>query len=191
MYKGQKTRESILREAFLTFNEKGYAAASMTDLMSATGLTKGGIYNHFQSKEELTSEAFNYAVETISKELKERVEQAANKEEKLLVIINHFTSGGYGNPLFAGGCPLMNAAIESDCGYPVLKSACADAFQRFVKIVREVLVEFSPDELADTPEQTALFIVSTLEGALMLSQITGSNQPLLVAAETLRKLYKI
>jgi len=45
------------------FNTKGYAATSLSDLMEATGLQKGGLYRHFDSKEELAQEAFDYAWE--------------------------------------------------------------------------------------------------------------------------------
>jgi len=45
------------------FNTKGYAATSLSDLMEPTGLQKGGLYRHFDSKEELAQEAFDYAWE--------------------------------------------------------------------------------------------------------------------------------
>jgi AcrR family transcriptional regulator len=47
-----KTREQILFEAACLFNVKGYSGAALSDMMHATGLEKGGIYNHFESKEK-------------------------------------------------------------------------------------------------------------------------------------------
>lgn len=52
MSKAQETREKILREAAALFNQYGYSGSSMSDIMRVTGLQKGGIYNHFKSKDE-------------------------------------------------------------------------------------------------------------------------------------------
>src|SRR6266852_4094752 len=53
MRKGEQTRQDIIRKAAPIFNQKGYDGAALSDLMRATGLTKGGIYRHTESKEEL------------------------------------------------------------------------------------------------------------------------------------------
>ena len=50
-----------MRKAAPLFNQKGYAGTSLSDLMDATGLQKGGIYRHFSGKEELATEAFDYS----------------------------------------------------------------------------------------------------------------------------------
>src|ERR1700710_2716621 len=62
MRKGQATRQRIIAEAAPIFNQRGFAGCSMQDIMEATGLEKGGLYRHFQSKEELAMEAFRYAL---------------------------------------------------------------------------------------------------------------------------------
>ena len=63
MHKGEHTRQEIIREAAPIFNRRGYDGAALSDLMKATGLEKGGIYRHFDSKEQLAAEAFDYACE--------------------------------------------------------------------------------------------------------------------------------
>ena len=57
MTKGQQTRRGIVEKAAPLFNQKGYEGTSLSDLMDATGLQKGGIYRHFDSKEELAAAA--------------------------------------------------------------------------------------------------------------------------------------
>ena len=52
MTKGEQTRQRIVKEAAPIFNRRGYEGSSLSDLMKATGLKKGGIYRHFSSKEE-------------------------------------------------------------------------------------------------------------------------------------------
>ena len=61
MRKGEQTRREIIRKAASIFNQKGYEGAALSDLMQATGLEKGGIYRHFDSKQQLAGEAFDYA----------------------------------------------------------------------------------------------------------------------------------
>ena len=56
MRKGEQTRQEIIRKAAPIFNQKGYEGAALSDLMRATGLEKGGIYRHLESKEELAGD---------------------------------------------------------------------------------------------------------------------------------------
>jgi AcrR family transcriptional regulator len=56
--KGEATRSQILQAAYSLFLEKGYTATSMRDVVAASGITMGGIYNHFGSKEEIFSAIF-------------------------------------------------------------------------------------------------------------------------------------
>ena len=51
--KGERTREEIIQQAAVVFNRQGFAGASISDIMRETGLEKGGIYNHFASKEDI------------------------------------------------------------------------------------------------------------------------------------------
>ncbi|MBF8258726.1 MAG: hypothetical protein HW377_1100 [Actinobacteria bacterium] len=59
---GIKTREQIIEEALQIFSVKGYFNTSINDILAATGLTKGGLYGHFASKEELWGAAYERAV---------------------------------------------------------------------------------------------------------------------------------
>ncbi|MBI5343155.1 MAG: TetR family transcriptional regulator, partial [Deltaproteobacteria bacterium] len=60
---GSKTREQIIEESLQIFSVKGYFNTSINDILAATGLTKGGLYGHFASKEELWGAAYERAVE--------------------------------------------------------------------------------------------------------------------------------
>ena len=62
MTKGERTRQRIVAAAAPLFNQRGYAASSMSELMAATGLEKGGIYRHFASKDELALAAFDHMI---------------------------------------------------------------------------------------------------------------------------------
>src|SRR5512136_946643 len=59
---GSRTRDQIIDEALQIFSVKGYYNTSISDILAATGLTKGGLYGHFASKEELWGAAYERAV---------------------------------------------------------------------------------------------------------------------------------
>src|SRR5215213_9806947 len=120
MRSGELTREHIVRQAAGLFNQHGFAGASMSDIMEATGLQKGGIYRHFESKEALALEAFDYAVGCMGARFAAAVEGTKGAMERLAAIIGVFASLPEDPPV-PGGCPVMNAGIENDDGNPVLR----------------------------------------------------------------------
>ncbi len=193
MYKGERTRQEILRNAFGLFNAKGYGAVTVSDLMDVTGLKKGGIYNHFASKDELASQAFAYACDEITTLMLNRMQSAETPEAKLRAVIEHFTELSSERTLFAGGCPLMNAAIESDCGYPVLRDKVSEAFFQFIGLVEEqfLALERERGELAFEPREAAVHLVASLEGALMLCLIRKTHEPLLQTSKILRQIFQL
>src|SRR5215813_8035692 len=83
MRKGEATRREIIEKAAPIFNQKGFEGASLSDLMAATGLEKGGIYRHFESKEELAAEAFDYAFKSAFETRMQDLERVPNGIEKL------------------------------------------------------------------------------------------------------------
>lgn len=190
MTKGTNTREKIIEQAATLFNTKGYSASSINDVMEATGLKKGGIYNHFESKDDLACKAFDYAVKIAGQKLLSRVEACENARDRLFAVIDHFQSLP-DNPALPGGCPLMNTAIESDDGYPLMQKKVQKAFDRFQQMVEKLAAEAIEQKQIDTnlkPEEIAIFMISTLEGALMLSKVQNTNTPLIVAGDHLRKI---
>ena len=59
--RGNATRRRIVEQSAAVFNKNGYSGTSMSALMAVTGLEKGGLYRHFDSKEDLAAAAFDYA----------------------------------------------------------------------------------------------------------------------------------
>jgi len=85
--KGEQTRQEIIRKAAPIFNQKGYAGAALSDLMRATGLKKGGIYRHFESKEELARDAFDHAWKVAMDARFEGTEEIPNTVDRLKQIV--------------------------------------------------------------------------------------------------------
>lgn len=175
MSKAQITRNFIIQQAADVFNRQGYSGASMSDIMEATHLKKGGIYNHFQSKDELALAAFDYAVGQIRQRYSVALHGKRHALDRLQAIIETFCATAESPPI-KGGCPLLNTAIDSDDTHPVLRDRTQQAMTRWQVMICKVIRggiqrrELSVDTDAET---VATILTSSLEGALMMSQLYG------------------
>jgi TetR/AcrR family transcriptional regulator, transcriptional repressor for nem operon len=178
MTKGEQTRRRIVEAAAPIFNTRGYEGASLSELMAATGLKKGGIYRHFASKEELAAEAFDYTWETAWKMRFLHLDEKANGIEKLKQYIANFVD--HRSPV-AGGCPVLNTAIDADDGNPLLRAHAAKALRfwlsRLQAIVEQARKRGETRPGVD-PKAVATVIVASLEGALMMSRLQRNDEPL-------------
>ena len=173
MTKGEQTREMIVREAARLFNEKGMAGLAVSDLLKATRLQKGGFYNHFDSKEDLAVEAFDYSVRAVTRRFEDRLAGKTTAPDRLYALISAFREY-YDNPPISGGCPLMNTAVEHDDANPRLRERARQATQMFIgNIAAIVKGGIKRGELRSSadPAAVANLLLSTFEGALMLSKL--------------------
>src|ERR1700678_2955126 len=136
MNKGEQTRKKIVEAAAPIFNKRGYKGSSLSDLMEATGLKKGGIYRHFTSKEELAAEAFDYTWEAAWKARMLHVDGQAPGVTQLKQLIANFIE--YRSPV-AGGCPILNTAVDSDDGNSVLRARVGKALRSWVARLESIV----------------------------------------------------
>jgi TetR/AcrR family transcriptional repressor of nem operon len=178
MTKGEQTRRRIVEAAAPIFNKRGYDGASLSDLMAATGLQKGGIYRHFSSKEELAAEAFDYTWETAWNARLLHLDEKANGIEKLKQLIGNFIA--HRSPV-PGGCPVLNTAVDADDGNPVLRAHAAKALRSWLSRL-QAIVELARERGEARPgsdsRAVASVIVASLEGALMMSRLQRNDEPL-------------
>jgi AcrR family transcriptional regulator len=81
------SRQEILRTAARLFQQRGYDATSMNDVAAALKLSKGGLYHHFQSKDEILFEIMNHAMEITQERVLSPVRGIADPEERLRALI--------------------------------------------------------------------------------------------------------
>ena len=178
MTKGEQTRRKIVAAAAPIFNKRGYEGSSLSDLMEATGLKKGGIYRHFATKEELAAEAFDYTWEAAWDARWLHVDEKANGIEKLKQLVANFID--HRSPV-AGGCPILNTAIDADDGNPVLRAHVAKALRTWMTRLQNIVEQ--AQERGETqhrvdPKAVATLIIASLEGALMMSRIHRNDEAL-------------
>lgn len=171
MGRGEQTRVRIIEQAASLFNRQGYAGVSVSDIMAATGLEKGGIYRHFESKEALALEALDHAVAIMAERFRSAIREHRAAPDRLRAIIGVFQSVATDPPV-PGGCPVMNTAIDADDGNPLLRARARAAMDRLREMVRRTAESgVARGELrADTdPDTLATVLISTIEGGIVMS----------------------
>ncbi len=172
MTKGEQTRQHIIQQAATLFNQRGYIGSSISDVMQCTGLQKGGIYRHFQNKEQLALAAFDYAQQQSTGRLLEAVAAETDAVQKLLAFIT--TSHALTlHPPVPGGCPILNTIVDSDDGDPALRERVVAVVTEWEQLIARIVV----DGVAQgsirrdiDPQAVATLIIATLEGGILLAR---------------------
>ena len=188
MSKAQVTREHIIQQAAVVFNQQGYAGTSMSDIMQATGLKKGGIYNHFKSKDELAIAAFDFSTGLVQTHYKNALRGQRHAIMRLRAMVDAFCSLMANPSKVKGGCPILNTAIESDDTHPTLRRKARQAMDDWRKMLHKIItLGVKHQQVASfvNAEAVATIIISTLEGGLMMTQLYGESDHLHHAREHL------
>ena len=173
MNKGERTKKFIIEQSSSLFNTNGYKSTSIAEIMEATGLKKGGIFYHFESKDDLAKASFSYSLMT----LKENYLQAIKSKDRACEQFEAFTTifmTLLNDDIIVGGCPLMNAAIEADDSNILIEDSIKEGFAGLINIIKDI-IEFGKsqneiDRHVDS-EHMAVLILSSFEGALALSRL--------------------
>lgn len=177
MSKAARTRQFIIEKTAPIFNMKGYSGTSMSDMTDATGLTKGSIYGNFENKDEVAIAAFKYNIKKLQDTFAKAIEKENTFKGKLLVYPRLY-SDYYHLRVTQGGCPILNTATEADDTHPVLKNNVERAInfwkEKLVFYIEQGILagEFKAKEI--NTERTALTIIAIIEGAVMISKVTGN-----------------
>jgi TetR/AcrR family transcriptional regulator, transcriptional repressor for nem operon len=188
MSKARETKARIVEQAAILFNERGYAGSSMSDLMRVTGLQKGGIYNHFRSKDELALEAFDFAASRVQQKFMGVLKGKRHAIDRLLAILGVYDRM-LEDPPVRGGCPILNTAVESDDTHPALRERAQLAMDSWRALIHRIVNkgiergELKADVRADS---VATILIATIEGGVMLSKLYGDNSYLESALDHLK-----
>ena len=175
--KGERTRERIVAAAAPLFNQRGYAASTMSELMAATGLEKGGIYRHFGGKDELALAAFDHTLSKQTERIRRLVDAERGAVERLAALARG-VAAAIDRSAIAGGCPLLNTAVEADDGHhPVhveLRKRARAGIRRMIDSAHRIIVAgVDAGEIAASIDARAEAesLVAGVEGAVMLAKL--------------------
>lgn len=184
MSKGEATRQRIIAAAASIINQRGYKGCSLQDIMEATGLEKGGIYRHFESKEELAAEAFDFAWANTFALRTHDLDSILDPIDRLK---QHIARVGTRSNI-PGGCPLLNTAIDSDHGNPVLRDRVRKALRGWQAMLHGILEEGVAQGTMNPNlniEEAANHIIASLEGGMVISRLERTDAALSSARQHL------
>lgn len=191
MSKAEKTRQFIIEKTATLFNTKGYFSTSLSDITEATGLTKGSIYGNFENKNEVAIEVYKYNSGVLRQNLSRSFsDEFPTMTDKLYAFVSFYRKN-WKFVFQSGGCPLMNAATESDDTFPELKNQVKRSFEVWIKTISDIITtgqknsEFRKDINPD--DYASLFII-LLEGGILLSKTTGNEKHLNLALDKILEI---
>ncbi|WP_379217839.1 TetR/AcrR family transcriptional regulator [Paenibacillus sp. GCM10012303] len=193
MRKGELTKEQIIQKSAMLFNRQGYNGVSLNDITEITGIKRGGLYRHFASKDEIALLAYDYAANVVKEKFMQAMAAKQSATDKLLALFEIYADV-VDHPPFIGGCPMLNTAVEHDDGHLLLREKAQATFRDFYGIVQDLLrqgihnEEFRSDLDIDS---AASFLISALEGGIMLSKLEGNNRHIRYGFENIARYLKL
>jgi TetR/AcrR family transcriptional repressor of nem operon len=160
----QETRARVLKVAAMTLREKGPDKLGVAEVMRAAGLTHGGFYAHFPSKEAFLTESLN-EVFAQSRERRNELVEGLGPRGALSSYIDYYVSKSHrDNP--ASGCPIV--ALNSDL--PRQSKKFRGAFDAGVKRLTEKLAAWIAAIGIEDADKVAVSVLSAMVGAVSLSR---------------------
>ena len=166
----QETHERIVRKASVRLREKGAHGVGVSDLMKEAGLTHGGFYAHFASREALVIEAFNYAMDRSTERWRKLAEATPPEKRFGAIVESYLTTIHRDDPGHGCAVPTLGPDIAREG---------AKARKAFAARLDE-MIEMMADQVPELPRkaarQQAIAALSTMVGALVLSRVAGSGE---------------
>ncbi|MBO8133019.1 MULTISPECIES: TetR/AcrR family transcriptional regulator [Dickeya] len=166
----ERNREEIIQVSSQLFRERGLNGVSVNDLMAAAGLTHGGFYGHFASKDELAAIASRKALEDSSTRWQALSQQP--DQHNLRTLVENYLSSAHRDGV-KDGCAI--SALASDVARESEDKPVREVYLNGVKAMLGRLESLSDTEDDEPRRQQALTQVVLLAGALMLSRATAGD----------------
>ncbi|GAB2890709.1 TetR/AcrR family transcriptional regulator [Paralcaligenes ginsengisoli] len=168
----QKNRAVIENVSARLFREQGFNGVSVADLMAAAGLTHGGFYGHFSSKDELTDVACAAAFKQSSQRRNERSNKHADPRHALHAHVDHYLSTWHRDHT-GNGCPAV--ALAGDVAREPADKPVHRTYAAGVEGMADSLTTLFEASGAPQPRSQALATLATLVGAQVLARATRGS----------------
>lgn len=171
--KAEQTKAHILEKVAPIFNRKGYVATSLSDLTEATGLTKGAIYCHYESKEDLAIHAYKLMVKKVIRPLSDVMESRSKASEKLKALTDYYRNYHHLAESY-GGCPILNIGVNAHYTNTKLFELARDISKRLEDGLKAILVNAIDEgylKSDSNPGVLASKIFSMIEGGIFMATL--------------------
>ncbi len=142
MKRAPSLKERIIEESLRLFSVKGYMSTSTTDIIEASGTSKGGFYNHFKTKEHLFREILSAARKIWRERNLHNLDAQPRPLEKIRVLLENYRDRYLADSKnFPGGCIFINLAVELSDQAPDLAREVNEGFVRLGAMIKRLLDE--------------------------------------------------
>ncbi|MFH1597366.1 MAG: TetR/AcrR family transcriptional regulator [Pseudomonadota bacterium] len=133
-------KDKIIHESLRQFSTKGFMSTSISDILESVGTSKGGLYNHFKSKEELFFTALSEARKIWRQRNLAGLDQWERPLDKLKKLLQNYRDHYLADSEnFPGGCIFVALAVELNDQQPHLAKEVNEGFQRFKGMIKRLL----------------------------------------------------
>jgi TetR/AcrR family transcriptional repressor of nem operon len=189
--RGQSTRQRIVDAAARLVYQRGVNGTSVDDVLAASNTGKSQFYHYFGSKDALVRELIGHYLKGMPT-LAEPALAALGTMPGIEAWLDQLASD-YDAGLTTGGCPIGNLANELASQDESLRLELQAVFATWEEaLTRGLLSLKSKGQLRSEtqPEELALFMVATIEGAMLLAKTEKSRQPILACVGQLKAYLK-
>jgi TetR/AcrR family transcriptional repressor of nem operon len=165
-----ETHARIVRKASVRLREKGAHGIGVADLMKEAGLTHGGFYAHFDSREALVIEAFAYAMDRGRERWRKLAEQVPPNKRFAMIVDSYLTPIHRDDPGHGCAIPTLGAEIARES--PKTRRAFAAKLEQMIEMFAEQL----PDVPRKVARRQAMAAVATMMGTIVLARVAGSGE---------------
>jgi TetR/AcrR family transcriptional repressor of nem operon len=166
----QETHDRIVRKASVRLREKGAHGVGVADLMKEAGLTHGGFYAHFDSRDALVIQAFSYAMDRSMERWRKTAEQIPPDKRLAMIVDTYLSPLHRDDPGHGCAVPTLGAEIARES--PKTRKAFAAKLEQMIDMIAEQI----PDASGRIARKQAAAMLATMMGTMVLSRIAGSGE---------------
>ena len=165
-----ETHARIVKKASMRLREKGAHGIGVADLMKEAGLTHGGFYAHFDSRDALVIEAFGYAMDRGTERWRKVMEQTPPDKRFSTIVESYLTPLHRDDP--GNGCAIPTLGAEIARESPKTRRAFAAKLEQ--------MIDMMADQILGVPRKAArkqaMAALATMMGAIVMSRIAGTGE---------------
>jgi TetR/AcrR family transcriptional repressor of nem operon len=165
-----ETHARIVKRASVKLREKGAHGIGVADLMKDAGLTHGGFYAHFDSREALVIEAFAHAMDRSTERWRKLAEATAPEQRVAAVVDAYLNPAHRDDPGHGCAIPTLGAEIARES--PRTRKAFAGKLEEMI----DALAEQLPDVPRKAARKQATAMIATMMGTLVMARVAGNGE---------------
>jgi TetR/AcrR family transcriptional regulator, transcriptional repressor for nem operon len=164
-----ETHARIVKKASVRLREKGAHGVGVADLMKEAGLTHGGFYAHFDSREALVIEAFADAMDRSTERWRKLAEQTPPDKRLATIVATYLTPLHRDDPGHGCAVPTLGAEIARES--PKTRRAFAAKLEQMI----DMLAAQIPELPRKAARKRAMAVIATMMGTLVLARVAGTG----------------